>query len=88
MHGPAIELSTWSALLAALAYTALAIRLLRLGNFAPQQGQASLLFAAAVVASAAWGWASVVSPYLDPRPSAITQLFDLLRYALLVRVRA
>ena len=81
MHGPDFELSTWSALLAALAYTALAIRLLRFGNFAAQQGQASLLFGAAVVASAAWGWTGVVSPYLAPLPNAVAQLIDLLRYA-------
>jgi putative PEP-CTERM system histidine kinase len=80
MHGPALELSTWSALLAALAYTAFAIRLLRSSDFA-QRGPPSLLFLAAVVASAAWGWTSVVAAYLGPPSNVATRLIDLLRYA-------
>ena len=81
MRGPELELSTWSALLAALAYSALALRLLRFGSFDPQKGRAPLLFMAAIVASAAWGWAGVLGTYLNAGPSLATGLLDLLRYA-------
>jgi putative PEP-CTERM system histidine kinase len=80
MHVPALDLSTWSALLAALAYTALALRLLRSGSLERQKGRASLLFGAAVVATAVWGWAGVFAAGIGPFSKVIVRLFDLVRY--------
>jgi putative PEP-CTERM system histidine kinase len=80
MHAPAADLSTWSALLAGLAYTALALHVLRSGNLHPGQGRSSLLFAGAILASAAWGWAGVSASY-GALGSLAAAVFDLLRYA-------
>ncbi|MDE2095001.1 MAG: PEP-CTERM system histidine kinase PrsK, partial [Burkholderiales bacterium] len=76
----AVDLATWSALLAALAYTALALRLLRTGGLGPASPRASLLFGAALVSSAAWGWAGAAEPYLSAVPAFAVAALDLLRY--------
>ena len=80
MHVPRVELSTWSAVLAGLAYTAYAVHLLRSGSLNPAKGRSSLLFAGAIVSSAAWGWGSVLAG-LDVAADAAVGLLDLLRYA-------
>ena len=77
----ALNLPTWSALLAALAYTVFALHLWRVGSFNPSRGRASLLFAAAIVASAAWGWSGAASAYRGPLPGVAVSLLDLIRYA-------
>ena len=81
MHALAdLDLPTWSALLAALASTVFALRLWRTGSFNPSRGRASLLFAAAIVASAAWGWAGAVTAYHGTLPGVAVRLLDLVRY--------
>jgi putative PEP-CTERM system histidine kinase len=80
MQPAAVDLSTWSALLAGLAYTAFAFHLLRSGSLKPAKGRSSLLFAGAIVSSAAWGWAGVLAGF-DLAANVAVQLFDLLRYA-------
>src|SRR5215831_8488442 len=79
MHA-AIDLPTWSAVLAGLAYTAFAFHLLRSGGFLSAKGRSSLLFAGAVVSSAAWGWAGVLAG-LDLSASIVVEALDLLRYS-------
>ncbi len=62
MRGPSLDLATWSALLAALAYTrSRPVACCACGSFAPQKGpRLTARSARAVVASAAWGWAGVL----------------------------
>ena len=55
MHAAVIDLPTWSALLAGLAYTALALHLLRAGGLTAAKRRSFRLFAGAVMGSAAWG---------------------------------
>ena len=76
----AVDLATWSALLAALAYTALTLRLLQTGSLGVGGPRTSLLFGAALGASAMWGWAGVAEPYFTAVPAFVVGLFDLLRY--------
>ena len=76
----AIDLPTWSALLAGLAYTAFALHLFHSGGFAAAKGRSSLLFAGAVISSAAWGWAALLAG-LDLSGRVFVEAIDLLRYA-------
>jgi putative PEP-CTERM system histidine kinase len=73
-----LDLPACSALLAALAYTAFAMRLVQTGAISPTP--ASLLYGAGLVSSAAWGWAGVLEPYFTAIPTSVVALFDLLRY--------
>ena len=80
MHAAAIDLPIWSALLAGLAYTALAFQL-RSGRPGPARNRAhAQLFAGAVLSSAAWGWAGVLLGF-DLAVNGVVELLDLLRYA-------
>ena len=79
MHAAAIDLPIWSALLAGLAYTALAFQLRPAGR-AGAKSRSSQLFAGAVLSSAAWGWAGVLLGF-DLAVNGVVELLDLLRYA-------
>jgi putative PEP-CTERM system histidine kinase len=79
---PVVELSTWGSLLAALAYTAFAAHLLRIGELRLKKGRSSLFFGTAVLASAGWGWLAVIHSYADLPLGQVVGLFDLIRYAL------
>jgi putative PEP-CTERM system histidine kinase len=81
MPAASMDLPTWSALLAGLAYTALAVHLLCSGGLAAVKRRSSLLFAGAVVASAAWGAVGVLLGVGLAEDGAVA-LLDLLRYAL------
>lgn len=81
MRFPALDLPAWSALLAAIAYSALAARALLKRASTPFIVDARLLFAAAIAATAAWGWSELAAAF-DSAPAAIAaRVFDLLRYA-------
>ena len=81
MHAAAIDLPAWSALLAGLAYTALAFHVLRSGGLTRAHGRSSLLFAGAVLASAAWGWAGVLLRF-DLAPNAAVGIPFIVAYEL------
>ncbi len=89
LDSDAIRLTAQLALLgfaaAALAYGALATRLLLTGYLRPQAGAAAGWFLAAVAASAAWGVAGAVAAGLagaqDAVPEFASSVLDLLRYA-------
>lgn len=67
---------------AALAYGALAARLLATGYLRPQAGAAAVWFLAAVAASAAWGGAGAAAAWVpDAVPAVAAGTTDLLRYA-------
>ncbi|MEO5696806.1 MAG: XrtA/PEP-CTERM system histidine kinase PrsK [Burkholderiaceae bacterium] len=74
------DLTIASALLAALTYTALVLRLIQTGSLRPSSTRASLLFGAALVSSAAWGWAAVAARSAQAVPLSLVSLFDILRY--------
>jgi putative PEP-CTERM system histidine kinase len=76
----ALDFATWSALLSALTYTALALRLVQIGNFTSAAPRATRPFGAALVSTALWGWAGVAEPYFDVVPLFGVGLLDLLRY--------
>jgi putative PEP-CTERM system histidine kinase len=76
----ALKLSTCSALLAALAYTALALGRAYRGSWRPARPHASRAFDLALASTALWGWAGVAEAYLDV-PTFVVGLLDLLRYA-------
>ena len=80
MHLPLLDLPTSSALLAAVAYTAFALHLLRVGGLDSAKGHASMLFFAAIASSAAWGWAGVAAAQSGPLPSLALRVLDLARY--------
>ena len=77
----ALDFATCSALLTALAYTELALRLVQIGSFKPTGARATLPFGAALVSTALWGWAGVAEPYFDIVPGFVVGLLDLVRYA-------
>lgn len=78
MNLSALDLPTCSALLAALAYTAVAMRLVQIG--AITTSLAPLLYGTALASTAAWAWAGVLEPYFAAVPAVVVGLFDLLRY--------
>ena len=77
----ALDLPFLGALIAALAYTALTLRLLQTGSLGFASPASTWLFGAALVSSALWGWAGVVASDRGAPPSALIAVLDLLRYA-------
>ena len=76
----ALGVATWSALLAALAYTAFATQLLLKGAIKRSRSAAPLLFGAALVSSAVWGWFNVAAAVLALPTLWVGAVLDLARY--------
>jgi putative PEP-CTERM system histidine kinase len=77
---PILDLPALGSLLAALVYTAAALRVLRFGGFRRAAGRTSLAFAAALVCSALWGWSGFAEQSLDSISPRIVAVADLARY--------
>ena len=80
MHELVVDLSFFGALIAALAYTALTLRLLQSKSLRLAGPQPSRLFGAGLVASALWGWAGVATVVVGTDLQPLAALLDLLRY--------
>src|SRR5690242_11900908 len=75
-----VDLSTVSAAAAGLSYTVFATRQARYSRLDRATSRPSLWLLAALTATAAWGAATAVQPYVDAMSVWIASLLDLARY--------
>ena len=80
MHPAAFDLTLFSALIAALAYTALVLRLIHIGSVRLTSPRSTLVFGAALLSSALWGWLGMAASHFDSPFTLAAAFFDLLRY--------